>query len=70
MLGFACRALVHTVLDGDPARLRSIEGRFSAPAYNGDTLCTEIWTGPDSARFRVRNQAGTVLVDRGQARFV
>ena len=58
-------------LDGDPTRLRSIEGRFSAPAYNGDTLRTEIWAdGAGSARFRVRNEAGTVLVDRGQACFV
>ena len=56
MLGFACRALVHTTLDGNPTRLRSIEGRFSAPAYNGDTLRTEIWAdGAGSARFRVRN---------------
>jgi acyl dehydratase len=71
VLGFACRALVHTALDGDPTRLRSIEGRFSAPAYNGDTLRTEIWAdGAGSARFRVRNEAGTVLVDRGQACFV
>ena len=50
VLGFACRALVHTVLDGDPARLRSIEGRFSAPAYNGDTLRTEIWTDRPTPR--------------------
>jgi acyl dehydratase len=75
VLGFAGRALVHTVLDGNPARLRSIEGRFSTPAYNGDTLRTEIWLGGDGAgssgaRFRVRNQSGTVVVDRGAARFV
>jgi len=51
---------VQALVDGDPAALRSIEGRFSAPAYNGDTLRTEIWTGGGdsaSARFRVRNQA-------------
>jgi acyl dehydratase len=73
VLGFAGRAFVHTVLGGDPARLASIEGRFSTPAYNGDTLRTEIWLDPGpggGAAFRVRNGAGTVVVDRGRARFV
>jgi acyl dehydratase len=75
VLGFAGRALVHAVLDRDPTRLRAIEGRFSTPAYNGDTLRTEVWLGGDGAgnpgaRFRVRNQSGAVVVDRGAARFV
>jgi acyl dehydratase len=75
VLGFAGRALVHAVLDGDPDRLQSIEGRFSTPAYNGDTLRTEIWLGGDGAgapgvRFRVRNGEGAVVVDRGAARCV
>jgi acyl dehydratase len=75
VLGFACRALVHAPLAGDPDRLQSIEGRFSTPAYNGDTLRTEIWFGGDGAggpgaRFRVRNQSGAVVVDRGSARYV
>jgi len=56
-------------------RTQSIEGRFSTPAYNGDTLRTEIWLGGDGAgapgvRFRVRNGEGAVVVDRGAARCV
>lgn len=75
-LGFAARALVHAVAGSEPARLRSIEGRFSAPGYPGDRLVTEMWFGPGVGAdghghlvvcFRVRNQDGAVLVDRGRA---
>jgi len=75
-LGFACRALVHGAARGEPARLRSLAGRFASPSYNGDALTTEIWTGDDlgcdargdrCARFRVVNQDGAVLIDQGRA---
>jgi acyl dehydratase len=76
-LGFASRAIVHTALGSQPERLRSIFGRFAAPAFNGDVLTIEIWTegvgsdddGHHLAAFRVRNQHGTVVVDRGSAAF-
>ena len=72
-LGFACRALVGDVLGGRPERLRSIETRFSAPGYNGDVLTTEIWlekgAGSGLAIFRVVNQRGDVLLDRGRAEY-
>ncbi|MGH7336825.1 MAG: MaoC/PaaZ C-terminal domain-containing protein, partial [Myxococcota bacterium] len=75
-LGFGCRALVHAVAGGLPARLRSLAGRFASPGYNGDALTTEIWTGDDLGRdargdryalFRVVNQEGAVLIERGHA---
>jgi acyl dehydratase len=75
-LGFACRAIVRTVADGHPRRVRSIAGRFAAAGYNGDTLVTEMWHGPDvgsdergdrAILFRVVNERGDVLVDRGRA---
>jgi acyl dehydratase len=75
-LGFAARAVIEAVCDGDPARVRSIDGRFVAPGYNGDRLITEMWIGMGvgaDARgrlivaFRVVNQDGAVLVDRGRA---
>jgi acyl dehydratase len=77
-LGFAGRALVHAVCGSAPERLRSIEGRFATPGYNGDVLTAEIWTGegvgadPRGSRlalFRVVNQHGDVLLDRGRAAF-
>jgi acyl dehydratase len=75
-LGFACRALVETVAEGNPDRLSSIEGRFGKPAYNGDALTTRIWTTHDVAPasgdaaavlFTVTTQRDDVVVDRGRA---
>ena len=76
-LGMAGRAVLHCVGGSDPDRLRSISGRFSKPAYNGDTLTTQIWvldegagTGPQGTRdvvYRVVSQGGDVLLDRGHA---
>jgi acyl dehydratase len=77
-LGFAARALVHAVGGSAPERLRAIEGRFAAPGYNGDVLTAEIWTGDGVGRdahgqplalYRVVNQRGAVLLDRGRAAF-
>jgi acyl dehydratase len=75
-LGFAGRAIVETVAAGDPARVRSIEGRFSAAAYNGDTITTEVWAEADPDRsgvtvlFRVRSQRGDLTIDHGVATVV
>ena len=75
-LGFACRALVHEVTSGAPERLRSLAARFAAPAYNGDALITEIWSGDDLGRdargdrhtlFRVVSRDGAVLLESGVA---
>jgi len=77
-LGIAGRALIHAVAESDPDRLRTIEGRFSSPAYNGDVLSTQIWVGEDVggdgiddrvALYRVVNQDGDILLDRGRAVF-
>jgi acyl dehydratase len=74
-LGFAARAVIEAVCDGDPTRVRAVDGRFAAPGYNGDRLTTEMWLGMGvgaDARgrlivaFRVVNQDGAVLVDRGR----
>jgi len=75
-IGFACRAIINELGDGNPTRLRSISGRFAAAGYNGDILVTEMWRGGDLGRdergddvvlFRVLNQRREVLVDRGRA---
>jgi acyl dehydratase len=63
--GFAGRALLGAVCGGDPARFRSMEGRFARPALPGDTLITEIWLGPDVAYFQTRNGRGESLLERG-----
>lgn len=66
--GFACRALVQGLARGDPGRLRTMDGRFSRPAYPGDTLTTEIWLESETAAlFRTVDSNGGIVLDRGTA---
>lgn len=51
--GIAARALINAMCDHDPDGLQSISGRFSAPAYPGETIRTEIWQiGGEALVFR------------------
>lgn len=45
--GIATQALMRVFVDDEPARLRSIEIRFSAPVFPGDTIRVEAW--PDGS---------------------
>lgn len=65
--GVACHALVRAVCGNVAARVRRMDVRFSAPAYPGDTLRTEIWNeGPGRAGFRVRAlESDCVAIDNG-----
>jgi acyl dehydratase len=42
-LGIAGHALLRTCCGYDPARLRSLSLRFSAPVFPGETIRTEMW---------------------------
>lgn len=51
---------------GEPARVRSLAGRFTAPLYPGEALRTQVWHEAGAARFRVLVPArGVVVLDRG-----
>ena len=63
--GYAGRALLHALCDGDPARFRGMSGRFAKPGFPGDMLTTRIWVEGDGARFETRSQRGEALVERG-----
>ena len=39
-------AVVRTLCDNDPAKLRSLRGRFSAPVYPGDRIQVSLWREP------------------------
>jgi acyl dehydratase len=81
-VGIAGRVILHAVAGGEPDRLRSIEVSFAAPAYNGDLLLVQLWieTSPGDAGagktegceklvlFRVLNQEGIAVLERGRAR--
>jgi acyl dehydratase len=67
--GFTGRALFHTLCGSDPARFRSMEGRFSKPVYPGDTLTVSMWVDGNEAIFQTRTQRDEVVIDGGRCVF-
>lgn len=68
--GFAGRALLGWVCDGDPARFRSMSGRFTSPVFPGEHLTTRMWrVGDDAALFTTHGGDGRVVIAAGRASF-
>lgn len=70
--GFTGRALLHTLCGSDPARFRSMSGRFTRPVLPGDSLEVSIWLpgrGDDTALFQTATGDGAVVIDRGRLRY-
>jgi len=66
--GVAGHAILRSCCDYDPARLKSLAVRFSAPVYPGETIRTEIWRQGDSVRFRARAlERDLVVLSHGRA---
>jgi acyl dehydratase len=53
-LGVAGHALLKTCCGYDPARLRALQVRFTAPVFPGETIRTEIWRDGAVVSFRAR----------------
>ncbi|SFQ53117.1 Acyl dehydratase [Variovorax sp. OK605] len=60
--GMAGRGLLAAYADSDPARLRAMRARFSAPVYPGETLRLESWRDGTGVAFRLRALERDVLV--------
>ena len=67
--GFTGRALLHSLCNSDPARFRSMNGRFSRPVLPGDELTVSMWANGGQAIFRTTNQRGEVVIDQGTCTF-
>jgi acyl dehydratase len=68
--GFTGRALLHTLCGGDPARFRSMSGRFSSPVFPGESLTVRVWVeGDGEASFQTVGGDGRVVLDAGSAMF-
>jgi acyl dehydratase len=68
--GITGRVLLHELCGSDPARFRSMAGRFSRPVLPGEALVVSIWTGEDgTAQFQTAKEDGTVVIDRGIVQF-
>jgi acyl dehydratase len=52
--GVAGRAVLKLACANDPARLTHMQVRFTAPAYPGETIRTEIWRDGAQISFRAR----------------
>lgn len=64
-MGVVVHALLRALCDYDPAALRSVGLRFSAPVFPGETIRTEIWRG---GGFRARVlERDSVVVTHGLA---
>lgn len=72
--GFAGRALLSALADGDPARFLGMNARFAAPVFPGEELVTSVWRVSESAAVFVveaTDDAGKrrVVLDAGTADF-
>lgn len=63
--GIASRAVMEAFTNHDPARLRSLAVRFSAPALPGDELVFDLWRDDGVISFEARVPMRDVFVLRG-----
>ena len=63
--GFTGRGLLHSLCDGDAARFKSMNARFSKPVIPGDVLTVSMWVDGNEALFRTTNQDGATVIDQG-----
>ena len=65
--GVACRAVLATVCDYDPGRMKSFDVRFTSPVFPGETIHTDIWVDGDVVSFRSRVAArGVTSINNGR----
>ena len=51
-MGVACHAVLRGLLAYDPAPIRGMRVRFTAPVFPGETIRTELWIDGDVVSFR------------------
>ena len=65
----AGRAILKACCGDDPGRLKSLQVRFSAPVYPGETIRTEMWPDGGEVGFRARVlERDVVVLNNGLAR--
>ncbi len=67
--GFTGRALLHTLCGSDPARFKSMEGRFSSPLFPGEAITVNMWVDGNRALFQTVGGDGRVVIDGGVCTF-
>ena len=65
--GTSCRGLLTHMLDYDTLRIKTMEARFSAAVFPGDTLFMEMWDEGNHILFRTKNkESGVVVMNNGR----
>jgi len=67
--GFTGRALLRTLCGSDPARFKSMSGRFSNPVFPGEALTVSMWVDGHTCTFQTRKAGGEVVLDHGVMAF-
>lgn len=66
--GFTVNALLKLWCDNDGSKIKSVDARFSAPIYPGETFIIETWRTGDIVSFRVLcKERGVKVLDNGMA---
>jgi acyl dehydratase len=68
-LGMACHAVLKTFCNSDPARMKRLRARFTAPVFPGETLRFEFRRDGDELALRavVPERDGIVVLDHARA---
>ena len=69
-LAFATQAIVDSLADGDPTKVKKVRTRFSKPVFMNDTLTTEGWVQEEKETrriigFETKNEAGEAVLKLG-----
>ena len=66
--GVSAHALLRTWCDYAPERLKSLQVRFSAPVFPGETIRTEMWRDGGVVSFRARAvERDVIVINNGRA---
>jgi acyl dehydratase len=66
--GIVSRVLLRAYCRNEQSNLKSMQGRFSAPVFPGETIRTEIWHNGSSLSFRARVlERDTIVITNGVA---
>jgi acyl dehydratase len=65
--GFTGRLLLNLLCEDDPARMKSMDARFSSPVMPGEELTVKVWDdGGGRAQFQTTGGDGRVVIDNGK----
>ncbi|MEJ2248694.1 MAG: MaoC/PaaZ C-terminal domain-containing protein [Candidatus Lokiarchaeota archaeon] len=65
--GYATRAIIYGLCDGDASRFKEFKARFTSEVYPGETLTTEGWKSGEQYIIQMRTSRGPVVLGNAYA---